>query len=164
MLMIAATTLLGKKKLVPKAALIPRRSAYGIVLDGDRLLLVNTRSTGKWSFPGGKCEVGETDAEAAIREIREETGVSVTVGEVLVEIENYWYDDTTGEAYHQFGVFLRCRALTHALSTTGNPDKHDQAERPTWVPLAKLTPDDFQGFWGEIVPLIAPPQGQPSPQ
>ena len=161
MLMVATTTLFGKKKLVPKAALIPRRSAYGIVLNGDRLLLVNTRSTGKWSFPGGRCEAGESDTEAAIREIREETGVNVTVGDVLVEIENDWYDDTTGEAYHQRGVFFRCRALSHNLSAAGNPDEHDQAERPTWVPLAELTPDDFQSFWGEIFRLIERPRSHP---
>ena len=47
MIMVAATTLLGGKKLVCKETLIPRRSAYGVVLDDERLLLVNTRSTGK---------------------------------------------------------------------------------------------------------------------
>ena len=129
-IMVAMTTLLGRQKLVPKGALIPRRAAYGVVLDGDRLLLVNTRSTGKWSFPGGRCEAGETDAAAAIREIREEPGIGVAIGEVLVEVENYWYDDTTGEAYHQSGIFFRCRPLTRTLSMEGNPDQHDQAERP----------------------------------
>ncbi len=154
MIMVAATTLLGRKKLVPKASLMPRRSAYGVVLDGDRLLLVNTRSTGKWSFPGGRCEAGETDAEATIREVREEAGVSVAVGAVLVEVENYWHDDTTGEAYHQLGIFFRCRPLTRALSTAGNPDEHDQAGDPSWVPLLHLAPEDFQGFWGEVFRLL----------
>ncbi len=153
MIMVAATTLLGGKKLVPKAALIPRRSAYGVVLDDDRLLLVNTRSTGKWSFPGGRCEAGETDGEAAIREVREETGVNIAVGAVLVEIENYWYD-TTGDAYHQRGIFFRCSPLTYALSAAGNPDEHDEAERPMWVPLAELTPEAFQSFWGEVFRLL----------
>jgi len=154
MIMVAATTLLGGKKLVPKATLIPRRSAYGIVLDDDRLLLVNTRSTGKWSFPGGRCEAGETDGEAAIREVREETGVNIAVGAVLVEIENYWYDDTTGDAYHQRGIFFRCSPLTYALSAAGNPDEHDEAERPMWVPLAELMPEAFQSFWGEVFRLL----------
>lgn len=154
MIMVAATTLFGRKKLVPKEQLIPRRSAYGVILDGDRLLLVNTRDTGKWSFPGGRCEVGEADADTAIREAREETGVDIAIDEVLVEVENYWYDDTTGEAYHQFGIFFRGRPLTRALSADGNLDEHDQAERPTWVPLIHLAPDDFQGFWGEVFRLL----------
>lgn len=152
--MVAGTTLLGQKKLIPKETLIPRRSAYGVVLDGDRLLLVNTRSTGKWSFPGGRCEAGETDAEAALREVREETGVIVAVSDVLVKVENYWYDDTTGAAYPQFGSFFRCRPLTRTLMGDRNPEQDDQAENPIWVPLAQLTPEDFQGFWGEVFRLL----------
>lgn len=35
---------------------------------------------GKWEFPGGKVEAGESDAEAVVRECREELGVEVTVG------------------------------------------------------------------------------------
>ncbi|HEY8597919.1 MAG TPA: NUDIX hydrolase [Thermomicrobiales bacterium] len=155
MVLVAATTLLGRRKLVPKASLIPRRSAYGVILDGERrLLLVNTRSTGKWSFPGGRCDEGETDAEATIREVREETGITVVVGEVLAETENYWYDDTVGVAYFQRSTFLRCHPLTYMVTGALNLDAHDEAEHPTWVPLAQLTPDDFQGFWGEILRLL----------
>jgi 8-oxo-dGTP diphosphatase len=35
---------------------------------------------GKWEFPGGKVEAGESDAEAVVRECREELGVEVAVG------------------------------------------------------------------------------------
>ncbi|WP_063643517.1 (deoxy)nucleoside triphosphate pyrophosphohydrolase [Catenulispora acidiphila] len=38
------------------------------------------RLAGKWEFPGGKVEAGESDAEAVVRECREELGVEVTVG------------------------------------------------------------------------------------
>lgn len=146
MVMVIATTMFGQRKLVSKDSLIPRRSAYGVVIDAGRLLLVNTRSTGKWSFPGGGCEGEETDAETAIREVQEETGISVTVGDLLVEVENYWHDDTTGTTYHQVGVFFRCRPLTYTLVADCNPAADDEAERPTWVPLARLTPEDFQEF------------------
>ena len=39
------------------------------------------RVAGKWEFPGGKVERGETDQEAVVRECREELGVEVTVAE-----------------------------------------------------------------------------------
>ncbi|MDR7302864.1 NUDIX hydrolase [Haloactinomyces albus] len=48
-----------------------------------RLLLIlrdNAPGRGKWSLPGGRVEPGETDQAAVRREVREETGLSVTVG------------------------------------------------------------------------------------
>ena len=55
----------------------------GIVLDDDGRLLMIQRGTepdrGRWSLPGGRVELGETDEEAAVREVREETGLDVEV-------------------------------------------------------------------------------------
>ncbi len=41
---------------------------------------------GKWSLPGGRIEVGETGAEAAEREVFEETGLRVEVGQLLATV------------------------------------------------------------------------------
>jgi 8-oxo-dGTP diphosphatase len=49
-----------------------------------RLLLIRRGqepSRGLWSLPGGRVEPGETRAEAVVREVREETGLSVVAGE-----------------------------------------------------------------------------------
>ena len=55
----------------------------GIVLDDDGRLLMIQRGTepdrGRWSLPGGRVELGETDEEAAVREVREETGLDIEV-------------------------------------------------------------------------------------
>lgn len=40
---------------------------------------------GRWEFPGGKVEDGETDGQSVIREFREEFGVEVSVGEKIAE-------------------------------------------------------------------------------
>lgn len=42
---------------------------------------------GKWEFPGGKLEVGETSQQALIREIQEELAVKIKVGELIDTIE-----------------------------------------------------------------------------
>ncbi len=62
-----------------------------VVRDGDgRLLLVRRArppAAGTWSVPGGRVEPGEDDATAVVREVREETGLEVAVGELLGTVE-----------------------------------------------------------------------------
>ncbi|MFX6119029.1 NUDIX domain-containing protein, partial [Acinetobacter baumannii] len=56
----------------------PIPATIAVVLRDDRVLLVrraNPPDAGRWGFPGGKIERGETIAEAAIRELMEETAV-----------------------------------------------------------------------------------------
>ena len=48
--------------------------------DGRLVILVSRRRQGRWEFPGGKIEPGETEAEALARELKEELGVEVAVG------------------------------------------------------------------------------------
>ncbi len=65
----------------------PRVVCAGAVVrgPGGRILVVrraNPPSQGAWSIPGGRVEAGETAAEAAHREVREETGMVVDIGSV----------------------------------------------------------------------------------
>ncbi len=58
--------------------------------DRHRLLLVQRAhepGAGQWSLPGGRVEPGEDDNAAVAREIAEETGLEVTVGEFIGEVE-----------------------------------------------------------------------------
>ena len=54
-------------------------TASGIVLDRDRVLLVEHAKTGWWMPPGGHVEPGETLPAAAEREVREETGLDCEI-------------------------------------------------------------------------------------
>ena len=61
------------------------RVVAAVVARDGRLLVcqrpAHKRHGGLWEFPGGKCEPGESDADAVVRELREELGVAVrTVG------------------------------------------------------------------------------------
>ena len=65
-----------------------RQVVVGVALFRDGRVLAARRpadspNAGGWEFPGGKVEVGESDESAAVREIHEELGVHIDVGEVL---------------------------------------------------------------------------------
>jgi 8-oxo-dGTP diphosphatase len=49
------------------------------VSDGERVLLQRRRDSGRWGMPGGSLEVGERLADAAVREVKEETGFDVAI-------------------------------------------------------------------------------------
>ncbi len=58
--------------------------ATGILIENDRILLVKQNTSGRqWSLPGGRVEAGELLGQAVIRELLEETGLSVKVDKLL---------------------------------------------------------------------------------
>ena len=71
------------------ASVIPCVGA--IVTDGQGRLLMIKRGhdpgAGLWSIPGGRIEPGETDAEALVREMIEETGLTVEVGRLIGRVQ-----------------------------------------------------------------------------
>jgi 8-oxo-dGTP diphosphatase len=64
----------------------PRVGSALVVKDGDRVLLAQRNKSpnrGKWVFPGGKIEPFESIRDAGSRELREETGLDVEVGDQI---------------------------------------------------------------------------------
>jgi 8-oxo-dGTP pyrophosphatase MutT (NUDIX family) len=72
--------------------------------DAGRILLVQPTYKNHWDIPGGYVETGETPAQAAAREVREELDLDVSVGSLLVadwaphpdEGDNYCSSSTAG--------------------------------------------------------------------
>jgi 8-oxo-dGTP diphosphatase len=69
---------------------MPEIAAVGAIAVRDGALLLIRRghapSRGRWSLPGGRVEPGETAHEALVREMAEETGLIVEVGELVGEV------------------------------------------------------------------------------
>jgi mutator protein MutT len=84
--------------------------AAGLVFRDGQLLITQRQPDdhlgGLWEFPGGKRELGETFPECLRRELREELGIEVNVGE-LVETITHEYPARTVEL-----KFYRCRLLS----------------------------------------------------
>jgi ADP-ribose pyrophosphatase YjhB (NUDIX family) len=82
---------------------VPRIGVGAVVLDAGRVLLVRRGKpplAGKWSLPGGLLELGETTAEAARREVAEECGLQIRVGEVAGILDRVVRDAEGRIRYH----------------------------------------------------------------
>jgi mutator protein MutT len=83
--------------------------AAGLIFSDGKLLIAqrhpDTHLGGLWEFPGGKRESGETFGEALVRELQEELGVTVCVGE-LIEAVDHAYPDKVVHIR-----FFRCRII-----------------------------------------------------
>ena len=66
-----------------------------ILIKDDKILIARRKETdrqgGKWEFPGGKIQKNETPRECLIREMKEEFGIEVRVGEFFAE-STYCYE------------------------------------------------------------------------
>jgi 8-oxo-dGTP diphosphatase len=93
----------------------PRLAVRALILQDDRLLLVNAWGGGKsdlWCAPGGGVESGQSLPDNLIREVHEETGLTITVE--APALVNEYHDPPTG--FHQVEVFFRCRLAAGSLS------------------------------------------------
>jgi 8-oxo-dGTP diphosphatase len=98
--------------------------------DEGRLLLIkrgHEPAAGLWSLPGGRIEPGETDLEALIREIAEETGLEIEAGRLLGTVQR--------PGLH--GAVIDIRDYT-ATVIGGTLSPGDDAADARWVDVAEL--------------------------
>lgn len=99
-----------------------------VILDNrNRMLLVKQHHDGKdiWMVPGGGIEEGESSIEAAVREVREETGLEVSVGKLL------WHIEEVSERGQRFVNFFVGHVIGGTLALGEDPefDENNQVLR-----------------------------------
>lgn len=109
------------------------RAAGGIVRNEKGEILMIFRR-GKWDFPKGKVEAGEDNATAALREVREETGVTarITEGKAISIFHTY---DTYGPKMLKETVWFPMRALSEQNLT---PQTEEEIAQAVWIPAEKI--------------------------
>ncbi|MGH7754276.1 MAG: NUDIX hydrolase [Gemmatimonadales bacterium] len=96
----------------------PERPVVGVggvvIRDGTVLLVERAREplVGQWSLPGGAVELGETLEEAVVRELREETGLTVRVLELVEAFERITRDESARPRYHYVLLDYLCEPVS----------------------------------------------------
>jgi len=131
----------------------PRPAVGVVVIESGQLLLIQRSKNpyrGYWAVPGGKVRWGETLAAAAAREAEEETGLVVTVGEVL------WVGETMsppGDAPATHNVLIDFEATVVGGVLRAGSDAADAA----LVPLPEVRDLLITPTMHELLDILDPP-------
>jgi 8-oxo-dGTP diphosphatase len=107
-----------------------------VVIDGSKVLLVRRGQEplkGEWSLPGGALELGETLQQGVVREVLEETGLTVVPAGIVEVLDRITQDDSSGRIrYHYVLVDFLCHVAGGTVR--GSSD----AEEARWVNREEL--------------------------
>jgi ADP-ribose pyrophosphatase YjhB (NUDIX family) len=106
-----------------------------VVTDGGGRILLQRRSdSGNWALPGGTMDIGETFAQSAIREVKEETGFDVRIDRIVGIYSDpghvFAYDD--GEVRQEFSICLACTIVDGTLLVSS------ESTAVEFIPVANL--------------------------
>ncbi len=127
----------------PKAPVV---GVGAVVIKDSQILLVrraNDPNRGQWSIPGGIVDLGETLAQAAAREVREECQVEIEPGHVLTTVDLIRRDKRGRILYHYVLIDLAARYLS------GEPVAGTDALEVRWIEEAQFDRLD-------IIPRLLP--------
>ena len=140
------TTVSDYPKRNTKSPIAEYRIAVGVIRKKDKLLITRRKESGLlgglWEFPGGKIHGSETPDEACVREIMEETGLTVSVSEHLAQVKH---------AYTHFKIVMDvfiCNYQYGEIKLSGPTDAK-------WIGMNELDLYPFPGANRKFFPHLA---------
>jgi ADP-ribose pyrophosphatase YjhB (NUDIX family) len=130
-------------------SLVPAASAV-VIDDDNRIVLQRRRDNEMWALPGGKMELGESVAECAVRETREETGLDVEVTGIVGIYSDprhvFAYDD--GEVRQEFSICVLARVCGGTIEVSDESHEvqaftADEIAELPMVPSIRLRISDY---------------------
>lgn len=112
----------------------PTPAVSALIVQNGKVLLVKRGcepNKGLWSLPGGSIELGETTREAAAREVLEETGLTVEIGEPT-GVHDVISREGEGIKFHYVIITFRARVLSGELQAASD------AADACWTPLDEI--------------------------
>jgi len=114
-------------------SLVPSVNVIVVNVEGA-ILLIRRTDNGNWAVPGGAIDLGESVAQAAVRETFEETGIECEVtGSVGIysDPRHVILYTSDGQVRQEFSIVLTARALS------GQPTPSSESSEVRWVPSAE---------------------------
>lgn len=113
--------------------------AFIVDEENDTLFLMKKGSKdllnpGKWEVPGGKMEFGETCFETLKREVMEESGLNIEVGNRLTNFWQWTFKKGNGDENQIIAGGIVCRAITQNIDFSNQTQTDDLIEGK-WVPI-----------------------------
>jgi mutator protein MutT len=119
--------------------------AAGVIFERGRLLIAqrfaDSHLGGLWEFPGGKRESNESFQECLVRELEEELGVRVEVGEELESLTHSYPEKTV------YLKFFRCRLTSGIPAPLG-------CAAIKWIPASELDQHDFPAADAHLIKTL----------
>jgi ADP-ribose pyrophosphatase YjhB (NUDIX family) len=119
----------------PKAnSMVPSVNVV-VTNDRDEILLIRRSDNDNWAVPGGAIDLGESMAQAAIRETKEESGIDCEITGLVgiyTDPKHVILYTSNGEARQEFSIVLTARPVG------GEPTPSDESTEVRWAPRAEI--------------------------